>query len=167
MKLYQKDNPAQIYVILSNMNMISQRVWYGAVIGLMAVGAIAVILQRSDKQSTVPEVTITNFEECVSAGNPVMESYPRQCRDAGGRLFTEDISSDYEQPAPSGECMVGGCSGQICGEASEVSGMMTTCEFRAEYACYRTATCERQANKKCGWTETTELRACLVNPPAL
>lgn len=25
-------------------------------------------------------VEVTNFEECVEAGNPVMESYPRQCR---------------------------------------------------------------------------------------
>lgn len=23
---------------------------------------------------------INNFEDCVNAGNPVMESYPRQCR---------------------------------------------------------------------------------------
>jgi len=33
---------------------------------------------------------ITNFEECVAAGNPVMESYPRQCR-ADGETFTEVI----------------------------------------------------------------------------
>lgn len=29
---------------------------------------------------------INSFEECVAAGNPVMESYPRQCR-AGNRTF--------------------------------------------------------------------------------
>lgn len=29
---------------------------------------------------------ITTFEECVAAGNPIMESYPRQCR-AGGKTF--------------------------------------------------------------------------------
>ncbi len=35
---------------------------------------------------------ITNFEECVSAGNPIMESYPRQCRDASNdRTFVEEI----------------------------------------------------------------------------
>ena len=38
-----------------------------------------------------PEQKITNFEECVAAGNPVMESYPRQCR-AGDETFTEIIS---------------------------------------------------------------------------
>ncbi|MFH0952192.1 MAG: hypothetical protein V1838_03290 [Patescibacteria group bacterium] len=34
---------------------------------------------------------VTNFEECAAAGNPVMESYPRQCA-AGGRTYTENIS---------------------------------------------------------------------------
>jgi hypothetical protein len=33
---------------------------------------------------------ITSFEECVKAGNPVMESYPRQCTD-GTNTFTEEI----------------------------------------------------------------------------
>jgi len=35
-------------------------------------------------------LNITSFEECVAAGNPVMESYPRQCR-ANGQLFVEEI----------------------------------------------------------------------------
>ncbi|MFH2136829.1 MAG: Gmad2 immunoglobulin-like domain-containing protein [Patescibacteria group bacterium] len=39
---------------------------------------------------------ITNFEECVVAGNPVMESYPRQCR-ANGQNFTEYIGNELEK----------------------------------------------------------------------
>jgi hypothetical protein len=35
-------------------------------------------------------VEITNFDECVAAGNPVMESLPRQCS-ANGQTFTEEI----------------------------------------------------------------------------
>ncbi|MFW5746571.1 MAG: hypothetical protein ACOCWQ_03395 [Nanoarchaeota archaeon] len=38
---------------------------------------------------------IVSFEECVDAGNPVMESYPRQCR-ADGRLFVEQIDQDMQ-----------------------------------------------------------------------
>lgn len=34
--------------------------------------------------------SITTFEECVAAGNPVMESYPRQCR-ANEQTFVEEI----------------------------------------------------------------------------
>jgi hypothetical protein len=58
-------------------------------------------------------------------------------------------------------CYVGGCSGQIC---SDREGVISTCEWREEYACYRTATCEAQADGNCGWTQTAELQACLGNP---
>lgn len=34
---------------------------------------------------------ITDFEGCVGAGNPIMESYPRQCRTEDGNLFVEKI----------------------------------------------------------------------------
>ena len=39
---------------------------------------------------------VTNFEECVALGNPVMESYPRQCR-AGNKTFVEDIGNEFEK----------------------------------------------------------------------
>ena len=34
---------------------------------------------------------IDSFEDCVTAGNPVMESYPRQCRTSDGKHFVESI----------------------------------------------------------------------------
>ncbi len=43
----------------------------------------------SAPKPTEPCGTIDGFEECIAAGNPVMESYPRQCRDAVGNLFVE------------------------------------------------------------------------------
>ncbi len=61
------------------------------------------------------------------------------------------------------ECFVGGCSGQVC---SDRDGVITTCDFRDEYVCYQSATCERQADGACGWSATPELAACLANPPA-
>lgn len=39
----------------------------------------------------VSPAKIASFEECVEAGYPVMESYPRQCRSADGTLFVETI----------------------------------------------------------------------------
>ncbi|MGB3345783.1 MAG: hypothetical protein WBA71_00810, partial [Candidatus Humimicrobiia bacterium] len=42
------------------------------------------------KPSEVPTPDINSFEECVSAGYPVLESYPRQCKTPDGRTFTED-----------------------------------------------------------------------------
>lgn len=55
-------------------------------------------------------------------------------------------------------CVKTGCSGQICAEET----MMSTCEYRAEYECYKKATCERQANGNCGFTKTPELTSCLA-----
>ncbi|HEX3036086.1 MAG TPA: GerMN domain-containing protein [Thermodesulfobacteriota bacterium] len=40
---------------------------------------------------------ITNFEECASAGNPVMESYPRRCATPDGKTFVEDIGNELEK----------------------------------------------------------------------
>jgi hypothetical protein len=39
---------------------------------------------------------IDSFEACVQAGNPVMESYPRQCRSADGQLFVEEVDATVE-----------------------------------------------------------------------
>jgi hypothetical protein len=40
-----------------------------------------------DGTSIINDSTIQSFEDCVAAGYPVMESYPRQCRTADGRTF--------------------------------------------------------------------------------
>lgn len=65
------------------------------------------------------------------------------------------------KPVASGGCMVGGCSGQLCGESKNPDDMMSTCEYREQYACYKSASCERQANGQCGWTMDTVLTQCL------
>ena len=39
------------------------------------------------------DVKILNFDDCVRAGNPVMESYPRRCMSESGELFIEDIGN--------------------------------------------------------------------------
>ena len=54
-------------------------------------------------------------------------------------------------------CFKTGCSQQVCSDEE----VITTCEWRAEYECYKTARCERQSTGKCGFTDTPELRRCL------
>jgi hypothetical protein len=44
-----------------------------------------------------PRPSINNFEECVSTGYPVLESYPRQCKTPDGKAFTEDIGNELEK----------------------------------------------------------------------
>lgn len=43
------------------------------------------------------EKEITNFEECILAGYPVLESYPRQCRTPDNKAFAEDIGNELEK----------------------------------------------------------------------
>ena len=67
-------------------------------------------------------------------------------------------------PAPAQkECVAGGCSGTVC---TDEEGVMTTCEWRPEYACYKDAECKRQDDGACGWTQSETLTACLASPPA-
>jgi len=40
---------------------------------------------------------VTDFLSCTQAGNPVMESYPRQCRAETGEIFVEDIGNELEK----------------------------------------------------------------------
>lgn len=60
---------------------------------------------------------ITSFEECVDAGNPIMESYPRQCH-ADGMMFTEDMEQLASPPPDT--------TFTVCQERSE----MCTREYR-------------------------------------
>lgn len=61
-------------------------------------------------------------------------------------------------PPAAKRCFKTGCSAQVCADHE----VITTCEFRAEYACYQRAACERQANGECGFTQTRELAACIA-----
>jgi len=126
-----------------------------------AIGGSVFIL--SDSKSKPP--TITNFEECAAAGNTVMESYPRQCAVPGGETFVEDITIPIDRnggdtdKSTTGDCIITGCSGHVCSEVE----VITTCEYREEYACYNNATCERQNDGECGWTLTSKLEMCLAD----
>jgi eight-cysteine-cluster-containing protein len=68
-----------------------------------------------------------------------------------------------ESPPSASDCVVGGCSGQLCIEEGDPG--FSTCEWRSEYACYANAVCKRQTNGDCGWTQTAALETCLENPP--
>lgn len=65
---------------------------------------------------------------------------------------------------PPQRCVVGGCSNQLCVDASQ-GDVMSTCEWTAAYGCYsKHSTCEVQPNGACGWTPTAPLEQCLANP---
>lgn len=60
---------------------------------ILVVGLFAIIISFStNTKKDIPKKEITNFEECMKAGYPIQESYPRGCN-ANGQHFTEDIGN--------------------------------------------------------------------------
>lgn len=63
-------------------------IWKWPILLLMIGGAIAaggyVIYEQTGEQ----ERQINGFQDCVAAGNPVLESRPRQCN-ADGKTYVE------------------------------------------------------------------------------
>lgn len=233
-------------------------------LGLGALSGIVYFLSQIYREAP----RVNNFDDCVKAGYPIMESYPRQCRTAEGKTFREDIGGELlkdnlirvAEPRPNaliesplvvkgvarggwffeasfpvslidsegnvlsggiaqaeGEwmtedfvpfsvtltfknpktesgklilqkdnpsdmreydnsliipvkfkktasqdgqatCRPTGCSGEVCSDEDVVS----ICVYRSEFACYKTAKCERQKSGKCDWTTTPELKQCLI-----
>jgi hypothetical protein len=106
------------------------------------------------------EREVESFQTALSTDSGVILAGDRYTvhengRGAKGRTATAAYSRLVDAPT----CYVGGCSNQVC---SDQEGVITTCEWQPQYACYADATCERQADGTCGWTATPELDACLA-----
>lgn len=54
-------------------------------------------------------------------------------------------------------CVITGCSSQICSD----NKVITSCQYFKEYACYKSAICEKQDDGECDWEATKELAVCL------
>jgi hypothetical protein len=115
--------------------------------------------------------------ECAAgACGPALGMPAQQCSDGsvGGNtgrcLHNPDGACGWEirecpASTTTNDCIKTGCSGTICAEPE--NDIATTCEMKPEYACYRDAVCERQADGACGWTQSADLKVCLANPPPL
>lgn len=84
---------------------------------------------------------------------------------AGSVCFERTIDPDLYPPfnanvlKASGGCVITGCSGQVCADAETI----TTCEWTAQYGCYKQySRCERAGDGQCGWAQTPELMQCLA-----
>ncbi|MBN1175328.1 hypothetical protein JXA48_01665 [Candidatus Woesearchaeota archaeon] len=61
-------------------------------LALIILTIFAVVFTACSQSAPVEKPVISTFDDCVLAGNPVMESYPRQCS-ADGQTFVEDINN--------------------------------------------------------------------------
>lgn len=93
-------------------------------------------------------------------------SYPNNNFKGEHNLIFDQILSTFKFLASSPDntkdgCMVSGCSEQLCIPTSQQGNIMTICEYLEKYICYKAATCEKQTNGQCGWTQTDQLKSCL------
>jgi hypothetical protein len=98
-----------------------------------------------------------------TVGAETLGSYRIQVYPAGGRELV-GYSKNFLIVKGS-KCVRSGCGNQFCTEEGNES--VTTCEYRADYACYITANCGHQADGSCGWAQTDELKGCLASPPPI
>lgn len=84
-------------------------------IGIVALGLIVGYVLGSDNNSDV-----NSFEECVAAGNLIMDSYPPQCQTSDGKTFTQNLPSwktddvTLMRVPQTGELSCFGCGATIC-----------------------------------------------------
>lgn len=55
----------------------------------VAIAAIVALVLWVRGGESTPQPAVTNFEECVAAGNLVIETNPEQCQTADGKLFVK------------------------------------------------------------------------------
>lgn len=117
-------------------------------------------------------VTANGKTEAITLSNPnSAEVRKLQVLKTGTYTFTcknaSNSCSDTDQFAVAGGttsdvCKRAGCSGQLC-VAANAADLITTCEWKPEYACYQQAECKVQANGQCGFTPSDTLTQCLNN----
>jgi hypothetical protein len=114
------------------------------------------------EESTVSnaDAAMTSQDGVLVAGShaPVNGPAGRSETLKASQFYLRAGQSAINKPQPGKPCQKTGCSRQICSDHT----VMSTCEWREEYACYQKATCERQADGNCGFTKTPELTACLA-----
>lgn len=69
---------------------------------------------------------------------------------------TKNVSLQPECSSDS-DCFIGGCSGQLC---TAKEGVMSTCEYRAEYGCVKLTSCGC-VDRQCGWRQNDQYAKCL------
>jgi len=97
------------------------------VIALLVLAAGAVWYWYSQQNGAAPG-EISSFDECVAAGNPVMESYPEQCRTPGGETFVRDVTNDEYGGEEAVFCTQ---EARECPDGSYVGRTGPNCEFAA------------------------------------
>lgn len=129
-------------------------------VDLSGAGAPENVVSDANQAMTAPDgILVSGTHSVVTgpAGRMQMLKATQFYLRAGGNAGGGGGSGNAGGSGPLKPCMKTGCSSQVCSDQE----VITTCEFKPEYECFRKAACERQKNGDCGFTQTPELLACL------
>jgi len=79
-----------------------KKIIYGiiAVVILIAIGYAVVNRMSKKSMNVTPPPVINSFDDCVRAGYPVMESYPRKCITPDRKTFIEEVQNNSPEIIP-------------------------------------------------------------------
>ncbi len=109
------------------------------------------------------KATLTFAKPTTASGTLILKKDNPSGLPANDDQVSIPVQFDFNAPSwsasdPVTVCRISGCSGQICSDKNEISD----CLYLPQYACYKSAICARQADGKCGWTQTSELKSCIA-----
>ena len=103
-------------------------------------------------------MTIDSFQDCVDAGNPVMESYPRQCRTQDGRVFVENVSDEGVHQCTPDEKQADVCTREyrpVCGDNGETYSNGCVACSSGEIENYTMGSCEGETSAEDNTTSSS------------
>jgi len=65
-------------------------------VAILGIVMISFVISYIENREIDQVESINSFDECIAAGYPAMESYPRQCK-TDDKSFTEDIGNELEK----------------------------------------------------------------------
>lgn len=120
---------------------------------LTASVVIFLIIYPTLKKSDT--ITIHTFEQCVRAGYPVLESYPRQCSLPDGKFFTETIlvsSCKADGDCPQFEyCQSGSCTPMDLQTQCSYDSDCTLVNVEDRFSCCYTGACRQVDYAQSSW----------------
>lgn len=128
-------------------------------------GSVGYLMGSKGKSTVIVEELPISPSSIPSRGFKGCTKELKICPD-GTKVGRTGPYCEFEACPPSniplkGECVTGGCSGELCLEAAEAENTVSTCVYKPEYACLQHSACERQANGSCGWTKNDQYNRCM------
>lgn len=143
-------------------------------LGIIGLIVLTAGLFAATKLASNPDLTFFNISEkakeineedscrgCLAGRELRWRKITKKDGAKEGRCVSIVSAKCKVKPTPKATgCFVTGCNGDLCVDKSQ-KDIATICVTNPAASCYKSATCEKQKDGKCSWTQTTELITCL------